>query len=142
VRNCRNMQNILKIHFVNISVTKAQIFMKFMLIGKYYATRNTLHANTRHTPSVNVHMQVLSCLMQVLSRMRAFTLVCKGVCLHLWEYNFCNSILSLSRNFFNNQAFCGDIYKIKFMFFNHQFPIYFSYFHRYGPPKPSGMDNY
>ena len=42
----------------------------------------------------------------------------------------------------NPSSRCGEILKTILAFKNHQFSLYFAYFHRYAPPKSSKMENY
>ena len=50
---------------------------------------------------------------------------------------------NLSLKFHKDPSFsCGDICKTILTFKNHQFSMYFPYFHCYAPQKSSKMDNY
>ena len=51
--------------------------------------------------------------------------------------------MNLRLKFHKDLSFrCGDISKTIQTFKNHQFSMYFAYFHRFAPPKSSKMDNY
>ena len=51
--------------------------------------------------------------------------------------------IKISLKFHKDLSFCcGDICKTILTFKNHQFLLYFAYFHIFAPPKSSQMDNY
>ena len=52
-------------------------------------------------------------------------------------------LMKISLKFHKDLSFrCGDICKTILTFKNHQFSMYFAYFHIFAPPKSSQMDNY
>ena len=58
-------------HSVNISVTKAWIFMKFYMAVNYYLV--SLYLEFHEGPCINARARVVNARVHVLSRVRAFT---------------------------------------------------------------------
>ena len=54
-----------------------------------------------------------------------------------------NCLMNISLKLHKDRIFlCGDICKTLLTFKNHQFSMYFAYFHSFAPSKSSKMDNY
>ena len=133
--------------FANISTMKALIFMKFETCihktvknqQKIFCKDPCIHARTR---GVNFHALVLS---RKNARAHVYA-SCVRVCARIFMKNLLISpyyVMNVSLKFHKNPSFrCEDIFKTIVTFKNHQFSMYYSYFHKYPPPKPSKMDNY
>ena len=133
--------------FANISATKAPIFMKFETyihkIVKNYPKkfRKDLctHARTR---GVNMRARVSS-------RQNTRTHIYPS-CARVFAWIFTkiflmilNYLINISLKFHKDRSFhCGDICKTILTFKNHQFSMYFAYFHSYAPPKLSRISIY
>ena len=66
-----------------------------------------------------------------------FSFVCAHVFTDLYEF-----FLIILYYLMNISFRCGDICKSILTFKNHQFSMYFAYFHSFAPSKSSKMDNY
>ena len=68
------------------------------------------------------------------------------VCAQIFTKNYLMILyylMKISLKFHKDLNFCcGDICKTILTFKNHQFSMYFAYFHIFAPPKSSQMDNY
>ena len=97
------------------------------------------HARTR---DVTVRARVLS---RWNARAHTYAL-CTCICARIFMKNhlvILYYLMSTSIKFHKDLSFCcGDICKTILTFKNHQFSMYFAYFHIFAPPKSSKMDNY
>ena len=133
--------------FANISATKAPIFMKFETY--IYKIVHNYQQIFCKDPCTHVCTQGVNVRMFVSSRQNMRAQV-HATCAHMCERIFTNFFLiilyyliNISLKFNKDRSFLGrDIYKTILTFKNHQFSMYFAYFHSYAPPKPSNMDNY
>ena len=105
-----------------------------MIFGKDPCT----HARTR---GVNVHTRVSS-----RQNVRAHVCAsCARVCAGIFTKNhliILYYLLNIYLKFHEDLSFhSGDICKTIMTFKNHQFSMYFAYFHNFAPPKPLMMDN-
>ena len=96
----------------------------------------------RRTRDVNVRALVLS-------RRNAIAHVfasCAPMCARIFTKNqlmILYYLTNISLKFHTDPSFhCRDICKTILTFKNHQFSMYFAYFHIFAPPKSSQMDNY
>ena len=133
--------------FANISATKAPIFMKFetyihKIVKNYQKKfRKDLctHARTR---GVNMRARVSS-------RQNTRTHIYPS-CARVFAWIFTkiflmilNYLINISLKFHKDRSIRrGDICKTILSFKSYQFSMYFAYFNKYPPPKPSKMDNY
>ena len=133
--------------FANISATKAPIFMKFetyihKIVKNYQKNfRKDLctHARTR---GVNMRARVSS-------RQNTRTHIYPS-CARVFAWIFTkiflmilNYLINISLKFHKDRSIRrGDICKTILSFKSYQFSMYFAYFNKYPPPKPSKMDNY
>ena len=134
-------------NFANISVTKAPILMKFETkvhkIGKNYQIFFCKDPCTHgRTPSLNVHARVSS---RQNARAHVYALFAR-VCAWIFTKKklvVLYYLINLSFKFHKDRSFCcGDICKTILTFKNHQFAMYFTYFHILAPPKSSKVKNY
>ena len=132
---------------MNISATKAPIFMKFeTYIHKIVKNHQMIfrkdpctHARTR---DVNVRARVLSRW-----NARAHTYAsCTRICARIFMKNhlmILYYLMTISLKFHKDLSFrCRDICKTILTFKNHQFSMHFAYFHIFAPPMSSQMNNY
>ena len=133
--------------FANISATEAQIFMKFeayldMVVKNHqinFCKDPCTHTRTR---DVNVRVRVSS-----RRNARAYTYAsCARIFARIFTKNYLMILyylMKINLKFHKDLSFrCGDICKTILTFKNHQFLLYFAYFHIFAPPKSSQMDNY
>ena len=133
--------------FANISATEAQIFMKFET-HIHKIVRNH-HMIFRKDPCTHARTQDVSVCARVSSRQNARTYgyVSRArMCTRIFTKNYLMILyylMNISLKFHKDLSFrCGDICKTILTFKNHQFSMYFAYFHIFAPPKSSLMDNY
>ena len=133
--------------FANISATKAPIFMKFEtyihnIVDNYQKKIRTDQCTHVRARCVNVRARVLP---RRNERAHVYTL-CAHLCARIFMkffVIFLHYLMNISLKFHKDRSFCcGDICKTIRTFKNHQFSMYFAYFHSYAPPKPSNIDNY
>ena len=136
-----------QICFANISATEARIFMKFetyihktvKIYHKIFCKDPSTHARAR---DVNVRARVSS---QQNARAPVYA-SCARMCAWIFMKNLviiCNCLINISFKFHKDPSFsCRDICKTILTFENHQFSMYFAYFHRFAPPMSSKMDYY
>ena len=133
--------------FANISATEAQIFMKFetylhkVVKNHQIIFRKNPCTHTR-TRDVNVRVRVSS-----RRNARAYTYAsCACIFARIFTTNYLMILyylMKINLKFHKDLSFrCGDICKTILTFKNHQFSMYFAYFHIFAPPKSSQMDNY
>ena len=133
--------------FVNISATKAPIFMKFETyihkIVKNYLMIFLLD------PCTDAYTRCVNMRARVLPRRNArahFYTSCARVCARIFTKNhliILYYLMNISLKFHKDRSFCcGDICKTILTFKNHQFSMYFAYFHSFAPPKSSKMYNF
>ena len=133
--------------FANISATEAQIFMKFeTYIHKVVKNHQIIF---RKDPCTHARTRDVTVRARVLSRWnaRAHTYVlCTRMCARIFTKNHMMIpyyLMNMSLKFHKDLSFrCGDICKTILTFKNHQFSMYFAYFHSFAPSKSSKMDNY
>ena len=127
--------------FANISATKAPIFMKFetsfhKIVKNYQKMFHNDPYTYLRTGGVNVRVHVLS-------RRNARAHIYAS-CARVFAGIFTKNLLIIlyylmnrSLKFHKDRSFrCGDICKTVLPFKNHQFLMYFAYFHSYAPRKP------
>ena len=133
--------------FANISATEAQIFMKFeTYLHKVVKNRQIIF---RKYPCKDARTRGVSVCARVSSRQNAHAQVyvsCPRVCARIFTKIYLMILynrIKISLKFHKDLSFCcGDICKTILTFKNHQFLLYFAYFHIFAPPKSSQMDNY
>ena len=131
--------------FANISATKAPIFMKFetyihKIVKNYqkiFRKDPCTHARTR---GKNVRARVLS-----RRNVRAHVYAsCSRICARIFTKNLLlilYYLVNISLKFHKDRSFrCGDICNTILSFKNHQFSMYFAYFHSFALPKSSKMN--
>ena len=131
--------------FVNISATKAQIFMTFeTYIHKIVKNHQMIFCKDPCLQTRTRGSNVRTC---VLLRQNARAHVyasCACVCIWIFTKNhvmILYYILNMRLKFYEDPRFqCGDICKTILTYKTHLFSTYFVYFHKYLPPKPSKMD--
>ena len=133
--------------FANISAMKVLISMKFeTYIHKIVKNHQMIFLKDpcTHARTQGVNMREL-----VLSRrnMRAHIYAsCAFMCARISTKNhlmILNYLINIIVKFHKDLSFCcGDICKTILTFKNHQFVMYFTYFHFFAPPKSSKMENY
>ena len=133
--------------FANISLTKAPFLMKFQTyihkivkhIHKIFHKDPCTHAQTR---GLNMRARVLS---WGDARVHGYA-SCGHVCGRIFTKNLLIILyyfINMSLKFHKDWSFrCGDICKTIVNLKNHQFSMYFAYFHSFALPKSSKMDNY
>ena len=133
--------------FANISATKAPIFMKLQT-NIHKIVKND-HKIFRKDPCTNTRTWGINVRARVLSRQNARAHVyasCARVCARIFTKNLViilYYLMNISLKFHKDWSFrCGDICKTILSFKNHQFSMYFAYFHSFALPKSSKMDNY
>ena len=133
--------------FANISATIAQIFMKFETYLHMIIRNHQM--NFLKYPCTHARTQGLNMRARVLSRRNArahIQALCARMCTRLFTKNqlmILNYLMDIILKFNKDLSFpCRDICKIILTFKNHQFSMYFAYFHIFAPPKSSQMDNY
>ena len=111
--------------FANISATEAQIFMKFK--AYLYKIVKNHQIIFRKDPCTDARTRGVNARRCEEERT-------ESEWADAWLLNF---------KFHKDPSFsCGDICKTILTFKNHQFSMYFPYFHCYAPQKSSKMDNY
>ena len=133
--------------FANISGMKVQIFMKFetyihMLVKNDQMIFHKDPCTDTRTCGVNVHARVSSRQNVRAHVCASCARVCEGIFTknHLIIFYY---LLNIYLKFHEDLSFhSGDICKTIMTFKNHQFSMYFAYFHSFAPPKSSKMDNY
>ena len=133
--------------FANISATKAQIFIKFetyiyKIVKNYQMIFRKNPCTYARTGGVNVRVRVSSWPNTRANVNASFALVCARILTknHLITLYY---LLNISLEIHEDRSFhCRDICKTIPTLKTHQFSIYFAYFHKFPPPKPSKMDNY
>ena len=133
--------------FVNISGTKAPIFIKFeTLIHEIVKNYQMIFCKD---PSAHARTRGLNVRAHVLSRRNARADVyasCGCVCGRIFTKNLLiilYYLINITLKFHKDRSFrCGDMCKTIVNLKNHQFSMYFAYFHSFALPKSSKMDNY
>ena len=133
--------------FANISATKAPIFVKFQTyIHKIVKNQQQIF---RKDPCTNARTRGVNVRAHVFSRQNARAHVyasCARVCARIFTKNLViilYYLMNKSLKFHKDRSFrCGDICKTILTFRDHQFSMYFAYFHSYAPQKPQKMNNY
>ena len=127
--------------FANISSTIAPIFMK--LQTNIHKIIKNDHKIFRKDPCTNARTRGKNVRARVLPRrnVRAHVYAsCARVCARISTKNLViilYYLIDISLKFHKDRSFrCGDICKTILTFKNHQFSMYFSYFHRNAPQKP------
>ena len=154
---CKNVE-ICKIHwklmifksqycFANISATEAQIFLKFeTYIHKVVKNHQMIF---HKDPCTDARTRGVSVCARVSSRQNVRMYVYVS-CARIWARILMKNylmilyyLMNISLKFHKDLSFrCGDICKTILTFKNHQFSMYFAYFHIFAQPKSSKMDNY
>ena len=133
--------------FANISATKAPIFMKFetsihKIVKNYQKIFHNDPYTYLRTGGVNVRARVSS---RQNVRAHVYTsrvLVCARIFTKLFLI-ILHYLIIISLKFHKDRSFrCGDICTTILTYKNHQFSMYFAYFHSFAPPKSSKMENY
>ena len=133
--------------FVNISAMEAQINMKFETYIIKIVKNHQM--SFRKDPCTDACTRGVIVCAHVSSRQNACTYVyvsCAHSCARIFMKNhlmILYYLMNISLKFHKDLSFhCGDICKTILTFKNHQFSMYFAYFHSFAPPKSSKMDNY
>ena len=133
--------------FANISATKTPILLKFetyihKMVKNYQIIYRKDPCTNPRTGGVNVHAHISS---RPNTRPHVYA-ACAHVCARFFTQNhliILYYLMNISLEFHEDQSFhCGDICKTILTFKTHQCSMYFAYFHKFSPPKPSMMDNY
>ena len=122
--------------FANISAAKAQIFMKFETY--IYKIVKNYQVIFRKDPCT--HARGVDVRARVLSRRNARAHVyasCARICAGIFTKKYLMILyylIKISLKFHKDLSFrCGDICKTILTFKNHQFSMYFAYFHIFAP---------
>ena len=130
----------------NISTTKAPIMKFETYIYKIVKNHQMIF---RKDPCKHARTWFVNVRALVLPRRNARAHVytsCARVCAQIFTKIFLiilYYLMNVSLKFHKDRSFrCGDICKTILTFKNHQFSMYFAYFHSYAPRKPWQMNNY
>ena len=133
--------------FANISSTIAPIFMKLQT-NIHQIVKND-HKIFCKDPCANARTRGINVRARVLPRrnVRAHVYAsCARVCARIFTKNLViilYYLMNMSMKFHKDRSFrCWDICKTILSFENHQFSMYFAYFHSFALPKSSKMDNF
>ena len=97
-----------------------------------YVRTGGVNVRARVSSRQNMHAHVYASCAQVCVR-----IVMKNLLIILYY------LMKWSLKFHKNRSFrCGDICTTILTYKNHQFSMYFAYFHSFAPPKSSKMENY
>ena len=103
----------------------------------------------RKDPCTHARTQDVSVCARVSSRQNARTygyVSCARMCAWIFTKNYLLILyyfMNIILKFHKDLSFrCRDICKTILTFKNHQFSMYFAYFHIFAPPMSSQMDNY
>ena len=133
--------------FANISATEDQIFKKFETC--IYKIVSNDHMIFHKDPCTDARTRGVSVCMRVSSRQNARSYVyvsCSRISARIFTKNnlmILYYLMNISLKFHKDLSIrCGDICKTILTVKNHQFSMYFAYFHIFAPPMSSQMDNY
>ena len=133
--------------FANISSTKAPIFMKLQT-NIHKIVKND-HKIFRKDPCINAGTRGINVRARVLSRQNVRAHVyasCARVCARILTKNLViilYYLMNMCLKFHKDWSFrWGDTCKTILSFKNHQFSMYFPYFHSFTPQKSFKVENY
>ena len=133
--------------FANISAKNARIFMKFeTYIHKIVKNHQMIFCKDPCTDARTRGVSVCACFSSRQNARAHVYVSCSRVSARIFTKNYLRILyylMKISLKFHKNLSFrCGDISKTILTFKNHQFSMYFAYFHSFVPPKPSKMDDF